>query len=153
MLNEEFLIPSDEGLKSNTAPWPSRLSFDLAMGDSAEAVMERYAIGPSQMQYLFLNPAFQLELQNHKERILAEGISFKTKAKLQAEDYLTDIDELIHDPETSPAVRLDAIKSVVTWAGYGEKKSDSVGGGSATRMVISWADGSGQVAIESKPNE
>lgn len=148
-LNSEFLIPSEEGLSTPTSPWPSRLAFDFAMGEDPELLTARYEIGPTQWQYLLLNPAFMLEVEKHRRTIVEEGVTFRLKAKLQAEAYLEEIDTLVHDPETSPAVRLDAIKSMVKWSGYEPTTKDSQAAPSGpTRMVISWADGSGQIALE-----
>ena len=89
------------------------------------------------------------EVDTHRKTVVNEGITFRLKAKLQAETYLQNVDELIHDPDTSPAVRLDAIKSVVKWAQYeGDDKAATDSSKGGTRLVIQWGDGSGAVALE-----
>jgi len=43
------------------------------------------------------------------------GVPFAAKAKVLAESYLTDIDEMIQDDKTPASTRLNAIQSVVRW--------------------------------------
>ena len=150
MLNEEFLIPSSEGLKSQTTPWPPRLAFDFAMGDDPDAIMQRYDLSPTAFQYLLITPTFMKEVDAHRQYIIENGITFKYKARLQAEEYLMTLDEIIHSADSSPAVKLDAIKSVVKWSGYeaDTKGAAQQGGSNQTRLVIQWGDGSGQIALE-----
>ena len=132
---------------ATTEPWPPRLAFELAMDGDLPYILEKHSLTTEQLTSFLLTPAFAKEVADHRARIIAEGVSFRMKAKLQAEEYLKDIDELIHDPDASPAVRLDAIKSVVQWAGY-VPKSDASTASAPTKMVISWQDGSGQLAIQ-----
>jgi hypothetical protein len=61
-----------------------------------------------------------------------KGLTFKLKARAQAEELLTTSYLLIHDPAVSPAVKADLIKSTVKWAGLEPKNtevSDGAGGG------------------------
>lgn len=143
MLNEDFMIAEPQ------VSWPARLPFDFAMGEDANTLLERYDLQPSQLHSLVFTPAFMKEVDKHRQEILDNGVSFRLKAKIQAEEYLQEIDNLINDADTSPAVRLDAIKSVVKWSGYEPTtQNQSQASGGATRLIISWADGSGQVALE-----
>ena len=135
MLNESFLIPEP------MTDWPPRLAFDLALGEELDTLVTRYDLTHSQLHSLLLTPAFQKEVDKHKLDISENGVSFRLKAKLQAEDYLRDLDAIVHDPETPPAVRLDAIKSAVKWAGYEPKEPAQTGTTASTRMVIQWASG------------
>ena len=126
--------------------WHPRLPLDLSLGEDSATLCQRYDITPTQLQSLLLTPAFQKDIDRHRQDILDNGLSFRLKAKIQAEEYLKEIDNLVHDPEASPAVRLDAIKSVVKWAGYEPKESSTSGG--PTRMVIQWGDSNNTIAIE-----
>lgn len=97
------------------APWNARLPFDVALGDTEDAICDRYNITPHELEHFFLIPAFRREVADHQRHIREEGVTFRQKAKVQAEMYLEVLDTIVNDPEISPATRLDAIKSVVKW--------------------------------------
>ena len=135
-------------------PWPARLPFDVAMGDSPESLCDRYGLQPEALDIFFLNAAFRREVAAHGQQIRDEGITFKAKARLQAEMYLEELHDIVVDKTIAPATRLDAIKSVTKWAGYEPKpvpeNASSGSTGAQTRLVIQWQDGSGQIALETK---
>ena len=54
-------------------------------------------------------------------------MTFKLKARAQAEELLTTSWTLIHSPEVSPAVKADLIESTVKWGGL-EPKNDTAEG-------------------------
>lgn len=139
MINEEFMV-----IETQTE-WHPRLPLDLSLGEDSATLCQRYDLTPSQLQSLLLTPAFQKDVDRHRQDILDNGLSFRLKAKIMAEEYLKEIDNLVHDPEASPAVRLDAIKSIVKWSGN-EPKESAAGG--STRMVIQWGDSNNTIAIE-----
>jgi hypothetical protein len=58
-----------------------------------------------------------------------KGLTFKLKARAQAEELLTTSWLLIHDPAVSPAVKADLIKSTVKWAGLEPKDTTVTDGG------------------------
>jgi hypothetical protein len=58
-----------------------------------------------------------------------DGVSFRIKAKLQAEALLAKSWALIHSPDTPNTVKADLIKSTVRWAGYEPKQTDGAGAG------------------------
>jgi len=153
---EATTLPAPTGITSEASPWPARLPFDLALGvDGIEDLEERYELTSEQIVYLLTLPEFQRQVRSHKDDIVTNGISFKQKAKLQAETYLTVVDQIVASASNSAAVRLDAIKSVVRWAGL-EPKPDSTSnssGAQTTRLVFQWADGTGQVAVEVKSGD
>ena len=64
-----------------------------------------------------------------------KGLTFKLKARAQAEELLTTSYLLIHDPAVSPAVKADLIKSTVKWAGL-EPKNTEVSDGAAGGVKI-----------------
>ena len=64
-------------------------------------------------------------------------MTFKLKARAQAEELLTTSWTLIHSPDVSPAVKADLIKSTVKWGGL-EPKNDVVteGAGGGVKITI-----------------
>jgi hypothetical protein len=153
MINEEFDIPetlfaeatpvplAPTPMTAPAIPWTDRLVFDVAIGDSVGAIMARYELSEDQVEDLLIHPVFA--------KAVDDVIGFKYKSKLLAEDYLEALDNIVRDPQTSAAVKLDAIKSITKWAGYDEStKSTSPQTGQTTRLVVQWQEGGGQVAVE-----
>ena len=64
-------------------------------------------------------------------------MTFRLKARAQAEELLTTSWTMIHSPEVSPAVKADLIKSTVKWGGL-EPKNDNVveGANGGVRITI-----------------
>ena len=97
------------------APWPPRLSFDMAMGESDERLCHLHNITSDDLTSLRLNPTFRREVAKHEKEVRDNGLTFRAKARVQAEMYLEDLHELVTAVDTPASVRLDAIKSVVKW--------------------------------------
>lgn len=131
-------------------PWPAKLSFDVAFGESDDVIRAKYNLSEPALQSIYLNPTFRKEVSEKQAVLREEGITFKTKAKMQAEMYLENVHDIINSETAAPSVKLDAIKSIVKWAGYEPKPESSAQGQSQqkTQLVIQWQDGSGTVAIQ-----
>lgn len=109
---------------SNLSPWPPRLPFDLALGiDGIDILSQRYDLTRSEIEAFSLVPSFRMEVDKHLREIRENGVSFKEKAKVQAEEYLMKLHDIVVDPDAPASVRLDGIKSVVKWAGYEPKET------------------------------
>lgn len=142
---EPSLVPSPL-----IGPWHSKLPFDVAFGESDDILCAKYNLSPAALEALYLNPAFRREVSDQQTIIREEGITFKAKAKLQAEMYLENLHDIVVSEATAASVKLDAIKSMVKWAGY-EPKAEPQTQSQAqqkTQLVIQWQDGSGTVAIQ-----
>lgn len=109
------------------SPWHPRLAFDVALGEDREVLYDRYNLSPNELDSLYLTAAFRREVAEHGRSIREEGVTFRQKAKVQAEMYLEVLDDIVNDVEVSAATRLDAIKSVVKWGDL-EPKVDKTAG-------------------------
>jgi hypothetical protein len=91
---------------------------------------------------------FLKKVEAYRAEVRDKGLTFKLKARAQAEELLTTSWVLIHDPSTSPAVKADLIKSTVKWAGL-EPKGDVNEGGAAggVRININFGGQSHQVHV------
>lgn len=105
--------------------WPVKLPFEIAMEGNEEALCDLYGITRQQLDDLKLNPAFRRAVAQHKAELAENGVTFRTKAKLQAESYLENLDEIITAPDTPPSVKLNAIQSAVRWGGLEPQKEQS----------------------------
>jgi len=111
--------------------WDPRLAYELALEmDTAENVFERYGFTKDRAVALLGNAAFVATVKKYREEVIAGGVSFRLKAKIQAEDLLTHSYEMATDPEVPPAVRADLIKWTARVAAL-EPKDKGEGGGGA----------------------
>ena len=129
-------------LPLNHTKWSDRLAFDVALtlegsGETLQEVMTRHSIGASDIVSFNADPVFLKKVEQYREDIRDKGMTFKLKARAQAEELLTTSWLLIHDPSVSAAVKADLIKSTVKWADLEPKGDDAqAGGGGGVKITI-----------------
>lgn len=106
--------------------WNDRLAFDVALtlegsGETLQEVMARHNISANDILTFNADPVFLKKVEGYRNEVRDKGLTFKLKARAQAEELLTTSWLLIHDPAVSPAVKADLIKSTVKWAGLEPK--------------------------------
>jgi hypothetical protein len=114
--------------------WTDRLCFDIALrlegsGEDIPDILQRHGITPVELAEFSKD-----QVRHYRDEIREKGMTFRLKARAQAEELLTTSWSLIHHPDVSAAVKADLIKSTVKWAGL-EVKGDapeSTGGVSIT---------------------
>lgn len=120
--------------------WNDRLCFDIALrlegsGEDLTEILQRHKVTPTELMEFSHDPVFDKKVRSFRDDIRDKGLTFRLKARAQAEDLLTTSWTLIHDPDVSPSVKADLIKSTVKWAGLepkGDEQSTSTGGVSIT---------------------
>lgn len=85
---------------------------------STRDVCEAYGIAEEEWELIRHDPTFLADLQRAVDMLKEEGMSFRIKAKLQAEELLKTSWRMIHNPTTPPSVAADLIKSTARWAQY-----------------------------------
>jgi len=120
--------------------WSDRLAFDIALlleksGETLDEVIERHAITPSDMLAFNEDPIFRKKVEIYRDDIREKGVTFRLKARAQAEELLVTSWQLIHSPEVSPAVKADLIKSTVKWGNL-EPKKDGMDADADGRFTI-----------------
>lgn len=127
----------DPGRDPAAIGWPPTLPIEIAL-KTAPMNDIRDAYGYSQAEWIALkdNPEFLADLAAAVAMVKEEGMSFKLKARLQAEELLKTSWRLIHAPidEVPSSVKADLIKATARWAGYDAK--DNGGGGSGNSLNI-----------------
>ena len=108
--------------------WSDRLAFDTALmlegsGETLDEVKDRHKVTASDILVFNKDPVFLKKVESYRDEIRDKGMTFKLKARAQAEELLTTSWSLIHSPDTSAAVKADLIKSTVKWGGL-EPKGD-----------------------------
>jgi hypothetical protein len=108
--------------------WSPRMAFDIAMGDNDESVRQRYNLDYEVYERILAHPAFRKEVDTLVREVREKGVTFKAKARIQAEEYLEVVNDMVADPAVANTLKLDAIKSVVKWAEYDAPSANGPGG-------------------------
>lgn len=122
--------------------WSDRLAFDVALtlegsGETLQEVMGRHSIDANDLITFKRDPVFLKKVEAYRDEVREKGMTFRLKARAQAEELLTTSYLLIHDPGVSPSVKADLIKSTVKWAGLEPKNDDnSEGSAGGVRITI-----------------
>lgn len=117
--------------------WTERLAFDIALrlegsGEEVTEILERHQIDAPTLLVFNKDPIFLRQVGKFRDEIRDKGVTFRLKARTQAEELLKTSWVLIHSPDVSPAVKADLIKSTVKWAGLepkGDVSAESGAGG------------------------
>lgn len=116
--------------------FPPMLPIELAMRTApVPEICAAYGIDKAGLEELIQNPVFAQAYKGAKEMLQKDGMSFRIKAKLQAEELLKKSWALIHSDTTPTTVKADLIKSTVRWAGY-EPKGEGAGAGASAAFNI-----------------
>ena len=120
--------------------WSDRLAMDMALmlehsGESLAEVMSRHGIVPDDIYRFNADPVFLRKVRDLRDEIREKGMTFRLKARAQAEELLTTSWALIHSSEVSASVKADLIKSTVKWGNL-EPRPDSPDGAVAGGVSI-----------------
>lgn len=119
-----------DNLPVHYTEWSDRLAMDIALllensGDTLVDIIARHKITTQDILRYNKDPLFLRKVSALRDSIREGGLTFKLKARAQAEELLTTSWTLIHANDVSAAVKADLIKSTVKWAGL-EPKGDEV---------------------------
>lgn len=134
------LTPFDDdtpGKDPATLGYPPTLPIEIALRTAPLPQLQaEYGYTNDEWGALKDDPAFLADLAAAVEMVRKEGMSFKKKAQLQAEELLKTSWRLIHAPadEVPSSVKADLIKATARWAGYDNKEAAQ--GGNATALQI-----------------
>lgn len=116
--------------------FPPLLPVELAMNiGTPKSVCDAHGVSKEQFVALMATPLFRKAFQEAREMLSIEGMSFKIKAKLQAEHLLATSFAMATNTNISDSVRADLIKSTVRWAGL-DKKAEDAGGNQQFAIVL-----------------
>lgn len=116
--------------------YPPMLPVELALRiETPSNICAIYGITKDEFATIIKHPVFIKAYQEAVESLKVDGMSFKLKAKMQAEDYLKTSYQMVQDKNTSDSVRADLLKNTVRWAGY-DAKAVEAGNGSSFNIQI-----------------
>jgi hypothetical protein len=117
--------------------FPPMLPIELAMKSApVREICEAYGITKDELSRLTEDPIFVQAFRNAKEMLQKDGMSFRLKARMQAEELLKESWKLIKGAGTPTPVKADLIKATVRWAGYEPKGDGAAGVGNAFQINI-----------------
>jgi hypothetical protein len=111
--------------------WDQRLVVDFALGTTTETILEVHNLQSHQFDAICRMPTFVMAVADLKKSLEKDGATFKFKAGLQVDSYLSVAHSMITDPEMDPRVRTRLIEDMARWAGYDQPAQ--VGGGATGR--------------------
>lgn len=126
----------DPGRDPAAIGWPPTLPIEIALKTAPlNDIRDAYGYDEAEWRSLRYNPDFLSDLAAAVQMVREEGMSFKLKARLQAEELLKTSWRLIHAPidEVPSSVKADLIKATARWAGYDAKDNS---GGQANNLNI-----------------
>ena len=119
--------------------WPSSLVLELALKTATpQELKEHYGFSDEEWAALRENETFLAELGAMVEEVKKDGMSFKLKARLQAEAMLETSWRLVHAPgsEVAANVKADLIKTTFRVAGFDNKEAAAGAGGGQFNIQI-----------------
>lgn len=117
--------------------FPPMLPIELAMRVApVPEICAAYGIDKDEFIRLAQDPLFVQAYKGAQEMLQKDGMSFRIKARMQAEELLKDSWALIKSRDTPVAVKTDLIKATVRWAGYDAKENGPAGVGNAFQINI-----------------
>ena len=74
--------------------WTDRLTFDVALmlegsGETLDEVKDRHGIDANQLLTFNRDPVFLKQVEKYRDEIREKGLTFRLKARAQAEELLT----------------------------------------------------------------
>jgi len=141
--------------------WTDRLAFDVALllensGETMDEVIARHRISSDDIITYNTDPIFLKKVAAFRDEIQEKGVTFRLKARAQAEELLMTSWQLIHSPDVSPSVKADLIKSTVKWGDLEPKQSalgQEGGGGVSITINLGEQDTPTPLTITQESNE
>jgi len=145
---------------TNQAKWNDRLAFDVALtlensGETIQDLMVRHRLTANDLLAFNADPLFLKKVDHYRGEVRDKGMTFRLKARAQAEELLTTSWLLIHDPAVSPAVKADLIKSTVKWGDLEPRTNVAAAGDTGgVRITINLGNSPADArVIEAQPYE
>lgn len=125
----------------NYTKWSDRLAFDMALllegsGEQMDELLQRHRISTDEIAVYSKDPVFLKKVEHYREEVRDKGLTFRMKARAQAEELLVTSWTLIHSPDVSAAVKADLIKQTVKWAGLEPKNDVEATAGGGVKITI-----------------
>lgn len=106
--------------------YPASLAVEIALQEhTPKQLCKLYGIDEKTWDRIRADPLFQNDVSARMIELQSEGVSFKMKARLQAEGMLDENWRLVHHVDTPANVKADLIKHTVRMAGLDASKDQA----------------------------
>jgi len=134
-------IPTVDTLPAPRDPgnisYPRTLPLEVALETApVEQIKASYNLSDEDWIALWDTSRFRKEVREAKEALAEEGMSFKLKAGLQAEELLKTSWQMIHNASLPATVRADLLKFTVRAAGLDGSKDQAANATAGVAMQI-----------------
>ena len=121
--------------------WSDRLAFDMALllegsGETLDEIRTRHKITVDDIVKFNTDKVYLKKVESYRTEIVDKGMTFKLKARAQAEELLTTSWTMIHSLEVSSAVKADLIKSTVKWGGLETNNTNTEDASGGVKITI-----------------
>ena len=137
------------------ARWSDRFAFEIALqiegsGETVAEVIRRNGHTEDQFLVFARDKTFKRKVKDYRDEIVEKGLTFRMKARVQAEQLLTTSWDMIHSPDLPPVVRADLIKSTIKWADLEPRKDTEPqqGGAGGVNIVINLGEDTPKKVID-----
>lgn len=127
-----------------------RMAYELALRlEPPEEVFARYQLTVEAAKELIASPPFNEMLVRIEAEVKEQGLTFRAKARIMAEDLLKDGYEMATDANTQQSVRADLIKwfTKVGDLEPAAKKDEGVKSGQGLTLAITFAGAAPQAIL------
>lgn len=130
-----------------------QLAYEIALGtESTEDIFTRYGYDVDTATRLLSDASFAQMLERVTKEVRTNGVSFRSKARLQAEELLQYSFNMATDENVSAAVRADLIKWTAKVGGLEPKeKEEGKGQGGGLTLNITFAGQAQQAVVTHEP--
>jgi len=94
-------------------------------GETIIEVMARHTIDTTALARFNTDPVFLRKVNDLRGEVREKGMTFRMKARAQAEELLTTSWSLIHSPDVPASVKEKLLVDTVRWGGLEPAKSNS----------------------------
>lgn len=106
--------------------YPPTFPIEVALGNKPiKELCIAYGITREKWSELRQDQLFLDDLNARLIELRTDGVSFRMKARLQAEEMLTNNWQMVQDPKTPHAVKADLIKNTIRMAGLDGSKDQA----------------------------
>lgn len=117
--------------------YPPTVPVEVALQTAPDdQIREAYGYTPLQWSALKRSDQFKRDLKETRDMLRTEGMSFRAKARLQAEELLATSWRMIHDNAMPATVRADLLKFTVRAAGLEAKSQEGQTGVTPLQIQI-----------------
>lgn len=125
-----------------------RICYDIALAEcdpeiiDNKQIVEKWNLRPESINRIKSDPNAQQQITLFKDLIQEEGVPFRMRAQMFAQEWLPTLNQLMHDPDASANAKADIFKQVTELAGYRTKENiqgTTAGSGSGINIQINFS--------------